>query len=95
METVLQTGSKKKRLSEILAEDELKQPRWKIKYVNFAGTKEWQKQKKNLPCTEDWFKTWRTLSYLTKGRKNHYMLPIKEELEQILIKFGVIKDEDK
>jgi len=95
---VLQTGSKKKRLSEILAEDELKfqNQDGKLSMLTLPGTKEWQKQKKkSKPGTEDWFKTWRTLSYLTKGRKNHYMLPIKEELEQILIKFGVIKDEDK
>ena len=44
------------------------------------------------PGTEDWFKTWRTLAYLTKGRKNHYMLPVKEQLEKLLIKHGVIKE---
>ena len=44
------------------------------------------------PGTDEWFKTWRTLSYLTKGRKNHYMLPIKEQLEKLLIKHGIIKE---
>ena len=44
------------------------------------------------PGTDEWFKTWRTLSYLTKGKKNHYMLPIKEQLEKLLIKHGVIKE---
>ena len=43
------------------------------------------------PGTDEWFKTWRTLAYLTKGRKNHYMLPIKEQLEELLIKHGIIR----
>lgn len=48
------------------------------------ASKEWEKAKKNsTPGTQDWFKTWKTLPLLTKGRKNHYMLPIKEKLEAI------------
>jgi hypothetical protein len=46
-------------------------------------------KKNSEPGTEDWFKTWRTMSYLTKGRKNHYMLPIKEEFDRILKEHGV------
>jgi len=61
--------------------------------LTHPGTKMWQKMKAtSKPGTEDWFKTWRTLSYLTKGRKNHYMLPVKEQLEKLLIKHGVIKE---
>ena len=40
-------------------------------------------KKTSKPGTNDWFKTWRTLPLLTKGRKNHYMLPVKEKLEAI------------
>ena len=59
------------------------------------GTELWQRMKATAkPGTEDWFKTWRTLSYLTKGRKNHYMLPIKEQLEKLLIKHGILKEAD-
>jgi len=58
------------------------------------GTELWQRMKATAkPGTEDWFKTWRTLSYLTKGRKNHYMLPIKEQLEKLLIKHGILKED--
>ena len=32
------------------------------------------------PGTEKWFKAYRTLPYMTKGRKNHYMLPVKEQI---------------
>ena len=54
--------------------------------LTHPGTEMFQKMKAtSKPGTEDWFKTWRTLSYLTKGRKNHYMLPVKEELEKLLI----------
>ena len=60
--------------------------------LSHPGTKMWQKMKAtSKPGTEDWFKTWRTLSYLTKGRKNHYMLPVKEQLEQLLIKHGILE----
>jgi 5'(3')-deoxyribonucleotidase len=56
------------------------------------GTKKWNKMKKtSKPGTEDWFKTWRTLAYLTKGRKNHYMLPIKEKLEGLLKEYYTMK----
>ncbi len=56
------------------------------------GTKKWNKAKKTSePGTDDWFKTWRTLSYLTKGRKNHYMLPIKERLEVLLKEYYKMK----
>ena len=59
------------------------------------GTKKFQKMKKNSkPGTDDWFKTWRTLSYLTKGRKNHYMLPVKEAIEQMLLKYDMLKLKD-
>ena len=62
--------------------------------LTHPGTEMWQKMKaKSKPGTDDWFKTWRTLSYLTKGRKNHYMLPVKEELEKLLIKHGIIKED--
>ena len=61
--------------------------------LTHPGTKMHQKMRAtSKPGTEDWFKTWRTLSYLTKGRKNHYMLPVKEELEKLLIKHGIIKE---
>ncbi|OUW04058.1 MAG: hypothetical protein CBD16_02765, partial [Betaproteobacteria bacterium TMED156] len=61
--------------------------------LTHPGTEMFQKMKAtSKPGTDDWFKTWRTLSYLTKGRKNHYMLPVKEELEKLLIKHGIIKE---
>ena len=61
--------------------------------LTHPGTAMHQKMRAtSKPGTEDWFKTWRTLSYLTKGRKNHYMLPVKEELEKLLIKHGIIKE---
>lgn len=61
--------------------------------LTHPGTELFQKMKAtSKPGTEDWFKTWRTLAYLTKGRKNHYMLPVKEQLEKLLIKHGVIKE---
>ena len=63
--------------------------------LTHPGTKMHQKMRAtSKPGTEDWFKTWRTLSYLTKGRKNHYMLPVKEELEKLLIKYKIIKESD-
>ncbi len=61
--------------------------------LTHPGTKMHQKMRAtSKPGTEDWFKTWRTLSYLTKGRKNHYMLPVKEEIEKLLVKHGIIKE---
>ena len=61
--------------------------------LTHPGTKLHQKMRATAkPGTDDWFKTWRTLAYLTKGRKNHYMLPVKEQLEKLLIKHGVIKE---
>jgi phosphopantetheine adenylyltransferase len=63
--------------------------------LTHPGTEMHQKMKAtSKPGTEDWFKTWRTLSYLTKGRKNHYMLPVKEQLEKLLIKHGMIKEDE-
>ena len=62
--------------------------------LTHPGTEMFQKMKAtSKPGTEDWFKTWRTLSYLTKGRKNHYMLPVKEEIEKLLVKHGIIKED--
>jgi 5'(3')-deoxyribonucleotidase len=75
-----------------LREDEkFKNQDGKMSFIGtYPGTKKWIKMKKNSePGTEDWFKTWRTMSYLTKGRKNHYMLPIKEEFDRILKEHGV------
>jgi len=61
--------------------------------LTHPGTKMHQKMRATAkPGTEDWFKTWRTLSYLTKGRKNHYMLPVKEQLERLLIKHGILDE---
>jgi len=49
--------------------------------LTLPGTKEYQKMKKTAePGTEKWFKAYRTLPYMTKGRKNHYMLPVKEQI---------------
>ena len=68
--------------------------------LSLPGTQKWQKDKKTAePGTDKWFKTFKTLPYLTKGRKNHYMLPIKEksirEILNVLKEYGVTKDEDK
>ena len=61
--------------------------------LTHPGTEMFQKMKAiSKPGTEEWFKTWKTLAYLTKGRKNHYMLPIKEQLEKLLIKYGMLKE---
>ena len=61
--------------------------------LTHPGTELHQKMRATAkPGTDEWFKTWRTLAYLTKGRKNHYMLPIKEQLEELLIKHGIIKE---
>ena len=61
--------------------------------LTHPGTEMHQKMKAtSKPGTDEWFKTWRTLPYLTKGRKNHYMLPVKEQLEKLLIKYGIIKE---
>ena len=64
--------------------------------LTHPGTEFWQKMKaSSKPGTDEWFKTWKTLSYLTKGRKNHYMLPIKEksvrEILNVLKEYGVIE----
>jgi len=60
--------------------------------LTHPGTAMFQKMKlMSKPGTDDWFKTWRTLSYLTKGRKNHYMLPVKEQLEKLLVKHGILE----
>lgn len=49
--------------------------------LTLPGTKEYQKMRKTSePGTEKWFKAYRTLPYMTKGRKNHYMLPVKEQI---------------
>jgi len=49
--------------------------------LTLPGTKEYQNMKKTSePGTEKWFKAYRTLPYMTKGRKNHYMLPVKEQI---------------
>ena len=67
----------------------------KYSMLSLPGTQKWQKDKKTAePGTDKWFKTFKTLPYLTKGRKNHYMLPIKKkisELENLLKEYGVIK----
>jgi hypothetical protein len=70
----------------VLEADELKfqNQDGKLSLTTLPGTKKWQKMKKNSkPGTLDWFKTWKTLPLLTKGRKNHYMPPVKERLEAI------------
>lgn len=72
----------------------------KYSMLSLPGTQKWQKDKKTAePGTDKWFKTFKTLPYLTKGRKNHYMLPIKEksirEILNVLKEYGVTKDEDK
>ena len=49
--------------------------------LTLPGTEKYQKMRKSSePGTEKWFKAYRTLPYLTKGRKNHYMLPVKEQI---------------
>lgn len=56
----------------------------KYSMLTLPGTKKWQQMKKTAkPGTEEWFKTWKSMPNLTKGRKNHYMLPVKEMLEFI------------
>jgi hypothetical protein len=50
--------------------------------LTLPGTSKYQKMKKTSePGTDKWFKAYRTLPLLTKGRKNHYMLPVKERIE--------------
>ena len=69
-----------------IVEDELKFQNQKgnLSLNTLPGTKKWQKAKAtSKPGTIDWFKTWRTMPLLTKGRKNHYMPPVKEKLEAI------------
>jgi len=63
--------------------------------LTHPGTELHQKMRATAkPGTEDWFKTWRTLAYLTKGRKNHYMLPVKEQLEKLLVKYNILEKDD-
>ena len=82
---------------EAIEERELKFQNRDGKYsmLSLPGTQKWQKDKKAEPGTDKWFKAWKTLPYLTKGRKNHYMLPIKEksvrEILNVLKEYGVIK----
>ena len=82
---------------EAIEERELKFQNKDGKYsmLSLPGTQKWQKDKKAEPGTDKWFKAWKTLPYLTKGRKNHYMLPIKEksvrEILNVLKEYGVIK----
>ena len=81
---VLKTSYANKKISEVLQEDELKfqNEKGNLSLNTLPGTKKWQQAKKNSkPGTQDWFKTWRTMPFLTKGRKNHYMLPVKEKIE--------------
>jgi hypothetical protein len=78
-------NTKREKLINVLKEDEFinQDGRYSLK-GSTPASKKWQKAKKNSkPGTQDWFKTWKTLPLLTKGRKNHYMLPIKEKLEAI------------
>mgnify|MGYP003346431134 CR=1 FL=1 len=56
----------------------------KYSMLSLPGTQKWQKDKKAEPGTDKWFKAWKTLPYLTKGRKNHYMLPVKEKMEILM-----------
>ena len=84
---ILKTSYANKKISEVLQEDELKfqNEKGNLSLNTLPGTKKWQKAKKNSkPGTQDWFKTWRTMPFLTKGRKNHYMLPIKEKIEILM-----------
>ena len=82
---------------EAIEERELKFQNKDGKYsmLSLPGTQKWQKDKKAEPGTDKWFKAWKTLPYLTKGRKNHYMLPIKEksvrEILNVLKEYGVIE----
>ena len=84
---VLKTSYANKKISEVLQEDELKfqNEKGNLSLNTLPGTKKWQQAKKNSkPGTQDWFKTWRTMPFLTKGRKNHYMLPVKEKMEILM-----------
>jgi|TARA_B110000444_G_scaffold260907_1_gene309882 nicotinic acid mononucleotide adenylyltransferase len=75
----------KKRLINVLKEDEFKNKDGKYSLTGSQPeTQKWKTAKQNSkPGTLDWFKTWRTLPLLTKGRKNHYMPPVKEKLEAL------------
>ena len=78
-------NTKREKLINVLKEDEFinQDGRYSLK-GSTPASKKWNKLKKtSKPGTNDWFKTWRTLPLLTKGRKNHYMLPVKEKLEAI------------
>jgi len=78
-------NTKREKLINVLKEDEFinQDGRYSLK-GSTPASKKWEKAKKNSkPGTQEWFKTWKTLPLLTKGRKNHYMLPIKEKLEAI------------
>ena len=44
------------------------------------------------PGTDDWFKTWRTLAYLTQRQKESlYVENVKEQLERLLIEHGLLE----
>jgi len=75
----------KKTIFDAIAEDDLKfqNEKGNLSLNTLPGTKKWQKAKANSkPGTGDWFKTWRAMPLLTKGRKNHYMPPVNENLYQ-------------
>lgn len=78
-------NAKREKLINVLKEDEFKNKDGKYSLTGSQPeTQKWKTAKKNSkPGTLDWFKTWRTLPLLTKGRKNHYMPPVKEKLEAI------------
>ena len=78
-------NTKREKLINVLKEDEFKNKDGKYSLTGSQPeTQKWKTAKKNSkPGTLDWFKTWRTLPLLTKGRKNHYMPPVKEKLEAI------------
>ena len=74
----------KKSIFSAIVEDELKfqNDKGDKSLLTLPGTSKYQKMKKTSePGTDKWFKAYRTLPLLTKGRKNHYMLPVKEKIE--------------
>jgi len=74
----------KKSIFSAIVEDELKfqNDKGDKSLLTLPGTSKYQKMKKTSePGTDKWFKAYRTLPLLTKGRKNHYMLPVKERIE--------------
>ena len=78
-------NNKREKLINVLKEDEFKNKDGKYSLTGSRPeTQKWKTAKKNSkPGTLDWFKTWRTLPLLTKGRKNHYMPPVKEKIEAL------------